>query len=152
MIVNRLFLTLLLSSLLTACTATEESAATSDPTSEQTECIVGGDWYVVGYNAYLAHSRQLCENDRRIAQGLPIKAIDFDWPSPPEGKSWNKRLAYQEYQKNKLTKEQLGHLYASLEYVYKSRMLDAKARLENSLISKPVYQILIKEAKAAWEG
>lgn len=149
---NRLLSTLLLSSVLTACAITEKTTNSSAPISEESACIVGNDWYVVGYNAYLAHSRLLCENDKRVTQGLPIKAIDFDWPAPPKGKSWSKRLAYQEYQKSKLTEEQLGHLYASLEYIYKTRVLNAKARLENSLISKPIYQILIKEAKAAWEG
>jgi len=150
--VNRFFLTLLLSSLLSACMVTEKNAVTSKSKSEHSDCLVGNDWYVVGYNAYLAHSRLLCENDKRVAQGLPIKPIDFEWPSPPEGKAWSKRIAYQEYQKNNLTEEQLGHLYASLEYVYKTRVLNAKARLENSLISKPIYQILVKEAKAAFEG
>jgi hypothetical protein len=152
MIVNRVFITLIMSSILSACVVTDNTADTHEPERASSSCIVGNDWYVLGYNAYLAHSRLLCENDQRVAQGLPVKAIDVDLPSPPEGKSWSKRLAYQEYQKNKLTVEQLGQLYASLEYVYKSRILDAKARLENSLISKPVYQILIEEAKAAWEG
>ena len=112
----------------------------------------GYDWYVVGYNAYLEHSRLLCENEKLLSKGLPIKPVNFTWPSPPHGKSWSKKLAFEQFQQQNITVKELGYLYAALEYVYRNRVRDAKHRLESSLISKPVYQLIVKEAKASWEG
>jgi len=148
--VNRLIVLLSAFIFLSACQMT--SILPSQASKTETDCIVGNDWYVVGYNAYLEHSRLLCENEKLLSKGLPIKPVNFNWPSPPQGKSWSKKLAFEQFQQQNITVKQLGYLYAALEYVYRNRVRDAKHRLENSLISKPVYQLIVKEAKASWEG
>jgi hypothetical protein len=78
--------------------------------------------------------------------------IDFTLPEPPEGKSWNKKLAMHHFHQGKITERKLGYILAAVEYEYMKTVWSSEEDLASKKITEAQYNKIINEAKFIWLG
>ncbi len=119
-------------------------------------CIAGYDWHFYGLADSIDYMLYQCAKDA-IAKGLTISdprllTLDFTLPQPPEGKSWNKKLALSAFHNGKITETELGYILAEIEYQYQQLIWQAENQLASGKITKAEFNQVIKNAKFTWLG
>lgn len=119
-------------------------------------CNAGFDWHFYGLQDSIDYMLYECAKDS-IAKGLTISderllTLDFTLPQPPEGKSWNKKLAMHHFHKGSITERKLGYILAAIEYEYQKIAWSAEDDLANGKITQAEFNKKIKDAKFKWLG
>ena len=119
-------------------------------------CNAGFDWHFYGLQDSIDYMLYECAKGS-IAQGFTISderllTLDFTLPQPPEGKSWNKKLAMDHFHKGTITERKLGYILAAIEYEYQKVAWPAEDDLSNGKITQAEFNKIIKEAKFKWLG
>jgi hypothetical protein len=120
------------------------------------ECVAGFDWHFYGLQDSIDYILHLCAKDS-IEKGYTIsdKSLlerDFTLPKPPEGKSWNKKLAMHHFKKGDITEQKLGYVLAAIEHEYIVTSRAAEVKLTQGEISKVEFEQIISDARYAWLG
>ena len=120
------------------------------------ECVAGFDWHFYGLQDSIDYILHLCTKDS-IEKGYTIsdKSLlerDFTLPKPPEGKSWNKKLAMYHFKKGDITEQKLGYVLAAIEHEYIVTSRAAEVKLTQGKISKVEFEQIISDARYAWLG
>ena len=119
-------------------------------------CIAGYDWHFYGLQDSIDYMLYQCAKES-IAAGYsitdrPLLGKDFSLPRPPEGKSWNKKLAMEYFRKGDITERKLGYVLAEIEYKYRKTIMEAEDDLSEGKIDKVKFNQIAKKAKIAWLG
>ena len=119
-------------------------------------CNAGFDWHFYGLQDSIDYMLYECAKDS-IAKGFTISderllILDFTLPQPPEGKSWNKKLAMHHFHKGNITERKLGYILAAIEYEYQKVAWPAEDDLANGKITQDEFNKVIKDAKFKWLG
>jgi len=119
-------------------------------------CNAGFDWHFYGLQDSIDYILYQCAKES-ITKGLYISdqrllTLDFTLPKPPEGKSWNKKLAMSHFHKGKITERKLGYILAAIEYDFLKISWSAEEALAQGKITKTEYKKIIKDAKINWLG
>lgn len=119
-------------------------------------CNAGFDWHFYGLQDSIDYMLYECAKDS-IAKGFTISderllTLDFTLPPPPNGESWNKKLAMQQFHNGNITEKKLGYILAAIEYEYQKVVWPAEDDLTNGNISKTEFNKIVKDAKLKWLG
>ena len=119
-------------------------------------CNAGFDWHLYGLQDSIDYMLYECAKGS-IEKGLTISdqrllTLDFTLPQPPEGKSWNKKLAMHHFHKGTITETKLGYILAAIEYEYQKVAWPAEDDLANGKITQAEFNKIIKDAKFKWLG
>jgi hypothetical protein len=119
-------------------------------------CNAGFDWHFYGLQDSIDYVLYECAKDS-IAKGYTISderllTIDFTLPEPPTDKSWNKKLAMQQFHGGKITERKLGYILAAIEYEYMKIVRPAEDDLDSGKITKNEFNKIVKDAKLNWLG
>jgi hypothetical protein len=119
-------------------------------------CNAGFDWHFYGLQDSIDYILYQCAKDS-IAKGHTISdkrllSIDFTLPDPPPGKSWNKKLAMEQFHKGKISERRLGYILAAVEYDYMKVVWSAEDDLASKKITEAEFNKLISDAKLIWHG
>jgi hypothetical protein len=120
------------------------------------ECIGGADWHFYGLQDTIDYQLYLCSKDL-IEKGFTVsdKSLlerDFTLPQPPEGKSWNKKLAMYHFKNGDITERKLGYILAATEHEYIMTSRAANDKLTQGKINKDEFDKTVEEAKYIWLG
>lgn len=120
------------------------------------ECIGGADWHFYGLQDTIDYQLYLCAKDW-IEKGYIIsdKSLlerDFTLPPPPEGKSWNKKLAMYHFKNGNITERKLGYILAATEHEYIMISRAANKKLIQGKISQAEFEKIVKDAEFIWLG
>ena len=120
------------------------------------DCNAGFDWHFYGLQDSIDYVLYECAKDS-IAKGYTISderllTIDFTLPEPPTGKSWNKKLAMQQFHDGKITERKLGYILAAIEYEYMKIVWPAKDDLNSGKITENEFNKIVNDAKLNWLG
>ncbi|RMA80961.1 hypothetical protein [Umboniibacter marinipuniceus] len=119
-------------------------------------CIAGYDWHFYGLQDSIDYMLYECAKDS-IAEGFTISderllTLDFTLPQPPEGLSWNKRLAMQHFHSGSITERELGYILAAIEYEYQKVAWPAEDDLASGKINQDEFNEIVSAAKFKWLG
>ena len=119
-------------------------------------CNAGFDWHFYGLQDSIDYMLYECAKDS-LAKGFSISderllTLDFTLPQPPEGYSWNKKLAMHHFHKGNITERKLGYILAAIEYEYQKIAWPAEDDLANRKITQAEFDKIIKDAKFKWLG
>ena len=119
-------------------------------------CNAGFDWHFYGLQDSIDYMLYECAKDS-IAKGFTISderllILDFTFPQPPVGQSWNKKLAMHHFHKGNITERKLGYILAAIEYEYQKVAWPAEDDLANGKITQDEFNKVIKDAKFKWLG
>ncbi len=120
------------------------------------ECMAGYYLHFYGLEDSIDYMLYQCAKDF-IDKGYKISGVlpldrDYRLPKPPEGKSWNKKLAMGHFKSGKITERELGYVLAATEYEYHLKMLDAQKRLAEGKIDQTEFNKITQEAEFIWRG
>lgn len=119
-------------------------------------CIAGYDWHFYGLQDSIDYMLYYCakghiEDGYSISEPMLLEK-DFTLPAPPEGKSWNKKLAMGAFNRGEITETKLGYILADTEYEYVKTIMSAEDDLADGKIDKAQFTQIAKNAKAKWLG
>jgi hypothetical protein len=119
-------------------------------------CNAGFDWHFYGLQDSIDYLLYECAKDS-LAKGYTISdarllTLDFTLPEPPEGQSWNKKLAMQSFHQGKITERKLGYILADTEYKYMKIVWSAEDDLAAGKITEAEFNKLTEDAKLIWLG
>jgi len=120
------------------------------------ECNAGFDWHFYGLQDSIDYMLFECAKES-IANGLTISdkrllSLDFSLPKAPDGKSWNKKLAMEQFHQGKITERKLGYILAAIEYEYQKIVWPAESELASGKMTKTEFNKIEKEARLKWLG
>lgn len=120
------------------------------------ECIAGYDWHFYGLQDSIDYALYLCAKGS-IEKGYTVsdKSLlerDFTLPKPPDGKSWNKKLAMYHFKNGDITEQKLGYILAAIEHEYILISRDAEVKFSQGKISKAEFDQIISDARYGWLG
>jgi hypothetical protein len=119
-------------------------------------CIAGFDWHLYGLQDSIDYILYKCAQES-LAMGYSVSDTsllekDFSLPEPPEGKSWNKKLAMEHYKKGDITERKLGYVLAEIEYRYRKTVTAAEDDLSAGKIDQATFNQIAKTARFEWLG
>lgn len=77
---------------------------------------------------------------------------DYTLPNPPLGSSWNKKIASEQFNLNRISEREYGYILAAIEYEYILKRRWAEEQLEKEIIDEAKYQQVLAEAKYEFYG
>jgi len=127
-----------------------------DNGKEVGECTAGYYLHFYGIEDSIDYMLYQCAKDL-IDRGYKVSGVlpldrNYTLPEPPEGKSWNKKLAMSHFKSKKITERKLGYILAATEYEYHLKMLDAEKRLADGNIDRTEFNKITQEAELIWRG
>jgi hypothetical protein len=127
-----------------------------DSGKEVGECMAGYYLHFYGLEDSINYMLYHCAKDY-INKGYKISGVlpldrDYTLPKPPQGKTWNKKLAMSHFKGGKITERELGYILAATEYEYHLKMLDAEKRANEGDINKTEFNKITQEAELIWRG
>ena len=103
-------------------------------------CKAGFDWHFYGLQDSIDY--MLYEYAKEsIGKGFSVSderllTLDFTLTEPPEGKSWNKKLAMDQFHIGNISERKLGYILAAIEYEYQKIAWPAESDLAEGKISQ----------------
>jgi hypothetical protein len=127
-----------------------------DSGKEVGECTAGYYLHFYGIEDSIDYILYHCAKDY-INKGYKISGVlpldrDYTLPKPPEGKSWNKKMAMRYFKDSKITERELGYVLAATEYEYHLKMIDAEKRFADGNIDETEFNKITQEAEFTWRG
>jgi len=119
-------------------------------------CNAGFDWHFYGLQDSIDYVLYECAKES-IAKGYTISdkrllTLDFTLPDPPQGQSWNRKLAMRQFHSGKISERQLGYILAATEFEYIKVIWGAEEDLANGKITEAEFNEIDKTAKLKWLG
>ncbi|GGA90550.1 hypothetical protein GCM10011369_35850 [Neiella marina] len=151
----KLFITLLISFSLSGCA--ERSISITDSKGDVVGGYIAGyDWHFYGLQDSIDYMLYKCAEDS-IAKGYKISderllVLDFTLPPPPEGKSWNRKLAMHHFHEGNISETKLGYILADIEYQYVLVIQSAEEDLATGKVTQAEFDEITKAAKLQWLG
>lgn len=120
------------------------------------ECKAGYYLHFYGLEDSIDYILYQCAKDS-IDKGYKISGVlpldrDYTLPKPPQGQSWNKKMAMFHFKNNEITERKLGYVLAAIEYEYHLKMLDAEKRFAEGDIDKTELNKITTQAEFIWRG
>ena len=122
------------------------------------QCEIGFDWHWYGLddsidyglNTYCAEWAASKGENLRIASKSPNK--DYSLPEPPAGKSWNRKLAYEQFKKGNISEQKYGYILAAVEFIYVKKIDIADERLAKGDISLDEHEKILSKERFVFYG
>ncbi|MEW6997396.1 hypothetical protein AADZ86_06815 [Colwelliaceae bacterium BS250] len=119
-------------------------------------CNAGYDWHLYGLQDSIDYMLYQCAKES-IDNGYTVSDtrlldIDFTLPLPPQGKSWNKKLAMQQFHNGNISERKLGYILADIEYEYMKIVRVAEDDLADRKIAEAEFEQRVNDAKLNWLG
>lgn len=120
------------------------------------QCSARFYWHWHGAQDSVDYLLHVCAKEQ-VGKGYEIsdKSIldgDYALPSPPQGVSWNKIVARQEFNSGNISEREYGHILAAIEYEYWQAKGRAAQQFETGVIDKAGYDQMLLEAEAQFRG
>ncbi|XOV77588.1 MAG: hypothetical protein ACFHVJ_11565 [Aestuariibacter sp.] len=120
------------------------------------ECSAGYDWHLYGIQDSIDYILHKCakghvDNGYRISDET-ILSKDFSLPVAPPGKTWNKKLAMQEFKAGRITEKKLGYILAEIEYRHIMTRRAAEKQLAKKEITQAQFDQIVADSKRIWQG
>ncbi|EWH08795.1 lipoprotein, partial [Catenovulum agarivorans DS-2] len=127
-----------------------------DNGKEVGECTAGYYLHFYGLEDSIDYMLYQCakgfiDKGYKVSGVLPLDR-DYTLPKPPEGESWNKKLAMSHFKNGKITERKLGYVLAAIEYEYYLKIVDAEKRFAKGNIDETAFNKITQEAEFVWRG
>ena len=123
------------------------------------ECTAGYEWHPYGVEDsvdwllnYCAQGALADNCDNCSVSDESIIKKDYSFPEPPDGNTWNKVLAWQEFTADRISERKYGYILAYIENVYYRETEEADRQLKEGLINKTEHEQLIEKAEFKFRG
>jgi len=119
-------------------------------------CTANFDWHWYGAQDSVNYILYKCvkghHDSGKLLSDYALFENDYTLPAPPDGQTWNRQNAYNQFKAGEFSEQKYGYILAEIEYRFMLTQQKSQLQLSSGSITKEKYNQQIDEAKAMLNG